>query len=1366
MTRLRAGSGSPPDSGRPTVGDRGLYHPSKLPSGAPEVLIKNTIAVTDPARVLAWNKDQRQRDFNLLVKKYKNQLLYGCQDPFCTTPTCFSYRRRVTDAPLRRFTELSARTVACYLASQDNPERGLCRNTPAPSPGFPSAEGSRQQRRRSHELSQQNVKFASQSQSHNELEDNSGEGKPASDMVNAENQTQELDESRNGNDGKTCNSAEVNEKPGSKPAEDKDRPRLKDPKSFTQNLFDTLSLRMVEWLPLRKSPEGFDTTPSGPDDGGGTSTSKTPETEAPARDHEHPTNARRTSRQKQIISQANVKSRPHNISSSNLNPQPTAVEVKIPGQPVKRLSLGEMEHRKQPSRTYTEDKIRSERKPARKISSQHTPSSGISRNQHSPPPLKHRPQKNRRANGDLNKSYRPDQNHHSCVSWDGSRGPRKSNHTESDNNRVSIDYSVEQPRPLSQTSETPASKNTNSDDQLNSQQIQTLSHFSSEIVTELEALMFENDEDKEKWREEMADLKSCGYSEPRDWQYATPRQREVFPFVAQSVFYVLSNPHQLLQSFRKDPSHPGKVNGSGNTGLLDVGMLENSFRTLYRICPWETTLHSLWMSLEKLFVPPRDFSFPRPQMLPVRWSSSSGPISKRGFPSPTNNNSQDYISDADAAYISVIALFALASSIPPTDPKTWEAVRQVRASGTVLPDAEMRKHSPSTRRSLVAIAEIFEHDLALRLVNRLARVVSARLAFYEISKSRAFSIQDCERQEKQNFVELILQTFEDCSKGNNQWSHTISSSLISDRPTNAHMVAVEWLRSLLLKEWDGKPEMAKSGAAGGSLQLLAHMYKERSRLGLQPEDFSTFFLSERLDPTEMPVEWLGILPNNRTVHILSYPFLFPPSALVIYFRAINYAAMSKSYEAAMTTSRHVTQPAFSGIIPIDDDVNLLSRLKTSISTYLVLVVRRDNVLPDALNQLWRRERRELMRPLKVQMGMDEGEEGIDHGGVQQEFFRVALGEALDPSYGLFTMDIRTRISWFQPLSMEPLYKFELLGLLMSLAIYNGLTLPVNFPIALYRKLLGLRVKTLDDIRVGWSELAKGLEELLSWDDCDVGDIFMRTYEFSFEAFGNFVNVDMEKVDRNEPWPAPERLAWEKRKPGLYNRRSSSGKSGPLSQRDNDVSMLRDTTDEGPSYRRDGVISGILKGSSSKINRAAPPSPPQEAALVTNANRERFVKDYIFWLTDKSIRPQYEAFARGFYTCLDRTALSLFTPEALKLVVEGIQEINIRELEYHTRYEGGFEPDHRVIRDFWDIVYRYSSMRKRQLLEFVTASDRVPVNGISSIMFVIQKNGTGDNRLPTSLTCFGRLLLPEYSSRDVLEEKLSKALENARGFGVA
>ena len=54
----------------------------------------------------------------------------------------------------------------------------------------------------------------------------------------------------------------------------------------------------------------------------------------------------------------------------------------------------------------------------------------------------------------------------------------------------------------------------------------------------------------------------------------------------------------------------------------------------------------------------------------------------------------------------------------------------------------------------------------------------------------------------------------------------------------------------------------------------------------------------------------------------------------------------------------------------------------------------------------------------------------------------------------------------------------------------------------------------------------------------------------------------------------------------------------------------------------------------------------------------------------------------------------------------------------------------------------------------------------TFFFICVVTDLSTQRLPTSLTCFGRLLLPEYSSREALEEKLDKALENAKGFGVA
>ena len=119
---------------------------------------------------------------------------------------------------------------------------------------------------------------------------------------------------------------------------------------------------------------------------------------------------------------------------------------------------------------------------------------------------------------------------------------------------------------------------------------------------------------------------------------------------------------------------------------------------------------------------------------------------------------------------------------------------------------------------------------------------------------------------------------------------------------------------------------------------------------------------------------------------------------------------------------------------------------------------------------------------------------------------------------------------------------------------------------------------------------------------------------------------------------------------------------------------------------------------------------------------------------------------------------------MKSVVEGIQELDIDALRETAKYEDGFHDDHPFIETFWDIVKAYPAEKQKQLLEFVTASDRVPVNGVKSILFVIQRNGDNDQRLPTSMTCFGRLLLPQYSSKELLVEKLDKAVENSKGFG--
>lgn len=472
------------------------------------------------------------------------------------------------------------------------------------------------------------------------------------------------------------------------------------------------------------------------------------------------------------------------------------------------------------------------------------------------------------------------------------------------------------------------------------------------------------------------------------------------------------------------------------------------------------------------------------------------------------------------------------------------------------------------------------------------------------------------------------------------------------------------------------------------------------------------YFAERLDSINMPVAWLTHSSSRQKKHLLDFPFIFDPSTLVSYFRSVNFSKMSRSYEESSSLQTRMKAIVAPGGLITNPHHKLVLQdlLKTASSKYLILEISRKNVIRDAFDQLWQREDRELHRPLKIHLGEDAGEEGFDSGGVQQEFFRLAVAECLNPDYGAFTVDDRTRMAWFVPGSVVPAWKFEILGLLVSLAVYNGLTLPITFPKALYRKLLGEPVNELHHIADGWPDLAMGLTTLLEWDERQglVEDVFARTYEFSVSMFGQPISREMN--DQARSWPQFE---------------ATGGKS-PVDEN------------------------------------------PEDAPLVTNENRNAYVSDYIKYLTDISVRPQYEAFERGFRACLHPKALRLLTPPLLQSLVEGVQEIDISELRRYTRYVG-WDASHRGVRDFWSIVKRYDEKMKRRLLEFVTASDRVPVGGMKNLQFVVQRNGEEEGEgghLPTAYTCYGTLLLPEYKDKDVLRERLAMALENAQGFGFA
>lgn len=525
---------------------------------------------------------------------------------------------------------------------------------------------------------------------------------------------------------------------------------------------------------------------------------------------------------------------------------------------------------------------------------------------------------------------------------------------------------------------------------------------------------------------------------------------------------------------------------------------------------------------------------------------------------------------------------------------------------------------------------------------------------------------------------------------------------------------LKFMQTVLVTNWDRSPTIQRTSPVGGALEMLKGLYQSRQEFNLADFSFEMQFIPDALDEIDMPFAWLNFKPDATTMHILQFPFLFPAIDLVKYFRSLNLKIMKRSHEKAMGTYANGKSQLIFAQWRVNNLTEVLDRTRAHMARYFVMTIRREHMLEDAIGQIWRRERQELMRPLKVRMGVDEGELGLDHGGVQQEFFRLVFAQAFDAKFGMFDIDATTRTTWFKPGSVEPLYKYEALGLLMSLAIYNGVTVPAIMPLAFYRRILELPVTKIEHIEDGWPDLARSFKQMLEWEDGDVGDVMCRTYEFSYEAFGRRIDIDMTKG-------------------GTPNVLKNNKRREP---------NLSSTTDA--------------------------ESIDSEAPLVTNNNREAFVKDYITYLTFTAVQAQLNSFLSGLHTLLSKQSLALFPPSTLKLLFEGqptSRPIDIDDWRTATTYEDYTAMD-RIILWFWDILRQdFTQTQLRKLLEFVTASDRIPVTGWSGITFIIQRNAAGNEWLPGSSTCYGRLFLPEYSSREVLKEKLMTAVETSLGFGM-
>ncbi|XP_039981136.1 E3 ubiquitin-protein ligase NEDD4a [Xiphias gladius] len=174
-------------------------------------------------------------------------------------------------------------------------------------------------------------------------------------------------------------------------------------------------------------------------------------------------------------------------------------------------------------------------------------------------------------------------------------------------------------------------------------------------------------------------------------------------------------------------------------------------------------------------------------------------------------------------------------------------------------------------------------------------------------------------------------------------------------------------------------------------------------------------------------------------------------------------------------------------------------------------------------------------------------------------------------------------------------------------------------------------------------------------------------------------------------------------------------------------------------------------------------------VVTNENKKEYIHLVMQWRFVNRIQKQMTAFKEGFFELIPQDVIKIFDENELELLMCGLGDVDVNDWRENTKYKNSYCSNHVVIQWFWKTVLLMDAEKRIRLLQFVTGTSRVPMNGFAELygsngpqLFTIEQWGTRD-KLPRAHTCFNRLDLPPYESFEELREKLHIAIENAQGF---
>ncbi|XP_071602282.1 E3 ubiquitin-protein ligase HECTD1 isoform X11 [Heliangelus exortis] len=210
-------------------------------------------------------------------------------------------------------------------------------------------------------------------------------------------------------------------------------------------------------------------------------------------------------------------------------------------------------------------------------------------------------------------------------------------------------------------------------------------------------------------------------------------------------------------------------------------------------------------------------------------------------------------------------------------------------------------------------------------------------------------------------------------------------------------------------------------------------------------------------------------------------------------------------------------------------------------------------------------------------------------------------------------------------------------------------------------------------------------------------------------------------------------------------------------------MLKNPSGSGPPLSIEDLGLNFQFCPSSKVYgfTAVDLKPGGDDETVTMDNAEEYVDLMFDFCMHTGIQKQMEAFRDGFNRVFPMEKLSSFSHEEVQMILCGNQSPSwaAEDIINYTEPKLGYTRDSPGFLRFVRVLCGMSSDERKAFLQFTTGCSTLPPGGLANLhprLTVVRKVDATDASYPSVNTCVHYLKLPEYSSEEIMRERLLAA----------